>query len=282
VTDRAAGRSTVRSQDGTAIAYETFGAGDGVIVIGGALSSGRNYSRFARELGRSFAVHVIERRGRGCSGPQGHDYSIDKELQDLQAVQTATGAAAVFGHSYGGLIALEAARRSRVFKDVAVYEPGVSVRGSIVVDWIPRYRELLTAGDSRGAFAAMVQRSGIAPKAIQWLPLSCVRLILRLAIRTHRWQEMKPLLEANLAEHEQIARLDETTVDRYSSIGARVLLLGGENSPRFATTELFGPLLQAIPDSGVEIIDGLDHQGPGEKAPDLVAERVRRHLSAPR
>jgi pimeloyl-ACP methyl ester carboxylesterase len=217
VTDRAAGRSTVRSQDGTAIAYETFGTGDGVTVIGGALSSGRNYSRFARELGRSFAVHVIERRGRGCSGPQGHDYSIDKELQDLQAVQTATGAAAVFGHSYGGLIALEAARRSRVFTDVAVYEPGVSVRGSIVVDWIPRYRELLTAGDSRGAFAAMVQRSGIAPKAIQWLPLSCVRLILRLAIRTHRWQEMQPLLEANLAEHEQIARLDETTVDRYSS-----------------------------------------------------------------
>jgi pimeloyl-ACP methyl ester carboxylesterase len=224
-------RSTVLSRDGTAIAYDTFGAGDGVIVIGGALSTGRNYGGFARAPGRSFAVHVVERRGRGCSGPQGPACSIDKELEDLHAVQTATGAAAVFGHSYGGLIALEAARLSSAFSDVAVYEPGVSLRDSIVMDWIPRYRELLAACDSRGAFAAMVRHSGIAPTAIRKLPSSCVRLILRLAIRPHRWQEMQSLLKADLAEHEQIARLDDAAVDRYSSITARVLLLGGQTSP---------------------------------------------------
>jgi pimeloyl-ACP methyl ester carboxylesterase len=252
-----------------------------VIVIGGALSAGRNYSRFARALGRSFAVHVLDRRGRGGSGPQGPGYSIDKELQDLNAVRTATGAAALFGHSYGGLIALEAARRCTDFSDVVVYEPGVSVRGSIVVDWIPRYRELLAAGDSRGAFAAMVKQGGVAPAAIRRLPLSCVRLILRLAIPPRRWQEMEPLLEANLAEHEQIARLDDVSVERYSSIGAHVLLLGGQKTPGFVTTELFEALSEAIPTVDVEIIDGLDHQGPDEKAPDVVAERVRRHLSAP-
>jgi hypothetical protein len=110
--------------------------------------------------------------------------------------------------------------------------------------------------------------------------LSCAKLILRLAVRPHRWQEMQPLLEANLAEHEQIARHDDATVDRYATVTARVLLLGGQKSPGFVTTELFEELRQAIPDSDVEIIDGLDHQGPEEKAPDLVAERVRRHLSA--
>jgi pimeloyl-ACP methyl ester carboxylesterase len=270
--------STVLSEDGTPIAYETFGAGDGIIVIGGALSTSRNYRRLAHSLGRSFQVHVLERRGRGRSGPQGSDYGVEKEVQDLHAVQTATGAAAVFGHSYGGLIVLEAARQSDVFTDVAVYEPGVSVRGSIAVGWIPRYRELLAAGDGRGAFAEMVRGSGVAPRATSWLPLSCVRLILRLAILADRWEEMEPLLQANLAEHEQIARLDDLTVDRYSSIRARVLLLGGAKSPRFLTTELFEALLQVIPRSNAELLDGLDHQGPDEKAPDLVADRVRRHL----
>ena len=280
MTDTAGSPSTVLSPDGTAIAYDTFGAGEGVIVVGGALSSGRDYHRFAQTLGRSFSVHVVDRRGRGASGPQGPDYSIDKELEDLHALQAETGATAVFGHSYGGLIALEAARRSAVFSHVVVYEPGVSVRGSIAVDWIPRYRELLSAGDDRGAFATMVRESGAAPAAMRTLPLSCAKLVLRLAIRPHRWQEMQPLLEANLAEHEQIARLDDATVDRYATVTARVLLLGGQKSPGFVTTDLFEELRQAIPDSDAEIIPGLDHQGPDEKASDLVAERIRRHLSA--
>jgi hypothetical protein len=128
----------------------------------------------------------------------------------------------------------------------------------------------------------MVRQGGVAPAATRWLPLWCVRLILRLAIRPDRWQEIEPLLEANLAEHEQIARLDGATVDRYSSIGARVLLLGGQKSPGFVTTELFEALMKVIPDSDAEIIAALDHEGPDEKAPDLVAARVRRHLSVPR
>jgi pimeloyl-ACP methyl ester carboxylesterase len=273
--------STVRSLDGTSIAYFSLGAGDGVVVIGGSLSTGRDYLPFAAALARSFAVHVIERRGRGASGPQGADYGIDKELQDLLAVRAATGAAAVFGHSYGGLIALEAARLSTAFSDVVVYEPGVSVGRSIAVDWIPRYRELLAVGDTRGAFASMVRRSGVAPKPTAKLPLWCVRLILRVAISRRRWQKMEPLLEANLADHRQIARLDDGTVDRYASICARVLLLGGQRSPRVITTELFDALQRTIPNAQAEILDELDHLAPDEKAPHVVADRVRRHLSSP-
>jgi pimeloyl-ACP methyl ester carboxylesterase len=272
-------RSTVPSLDGTAIAYDSFGAGEGVIVIGGCLSTGRDYAPFARVLAQSFAVHVIERRGRGASGPQGPAYSIERELDDLFAVQAATGAAAVFGHSYGGLIALEAARHSAVFSQVIVYEPGVSVRGSIPLAWIPRYRELLATGDRRGAFASMVRQHGYAPPQLERLPLPLVRLILRLAVRGERWQQMCPLLEANLAEHEQVARLDDGTVDRYSSISARVLLLGGQKSPRFVTTDLFAALRRTILNADVEIIDGLDHLASGEKAAHVVAEGVRRYLS---
>src|SRR5947208_3199986 len=114
-----------RSRDGTAVAYETLGAGEGLLVVGGAWRSGRDYLPFARALAPDFEVHVIDRRGRGRSGLQGRDYTIEREFEDVFAVQARTGAAIVFGHSYGGLIALEAARRSTVFSDVVVYEPGV-------------------------------------------------------------------------------------------------------------------------------------------------------------
>ena len=233
--------SAVTSADGTSIAYQTVGGGRGLIVVGGALRTGGDYLPLARELAGTFAVHVMDRRGRGASGPQGPDYSIGQECEDLAAVQAATGATAVFGHSYGGFVALEAARRLNVFSHVAVYEPGVSIAGSIPVAWVPRYRQLLAAGDTRGAFAVFVRGSGTAPGPVTRLPLWQLRAMLRLMLRGEQWRRMEPLLEASAAEHEQEARLDDGTAKRYHSIQARVLLLGGSKSPAFLAAQLFSP-----------------------------------------
>jgi pimeloyl-ACP methyl ester carboxylesterase len=268
----------VGSTDGTAIGYETVGVGEGLLVLGGAWRTSRDYLPFARALSDSFTVHVIDRRGRGRSGPQGAEYSIAREIEDLLAVQAQTGATIVFGHSYGGLIALEAARRSAVFSDVVVYEPGVSIAGSIPLGWMELYRERLAAGDPRGAFAAMVRGAGGAPPVLERMPLWYVKLMLRLFVKQRHWRQIEPLLAAGLAEHEQVAALDDATIDRYQPITARVLLLGGGKSRSFATTRLFEPLTATIRNSTSELIDGLNHTAPDEKAPDVVAERVRRHL----
>jgi pimeloyl-ACP methyl ester carboxylesterase len=267
-----------RSRDGTAIAYQRLGAGDGLIVLGGAWRSGRDYLPFARALARSFEVHVVDRRGRGRSGPPGSNYSIAREVEDLFAVQAHTASTIVFGHSYGGLIALEAARRSRVFSAVVVYEPGVSIAGSIPLGWIARYRALLEAGDRRGAFAAMVRGAGGAPPALERMPLWYVKLMLRLFMNDDQWRRIDPLLEAGLAEHEQVAALDQSTTDRYRDVTARVVLLGGGKSRPHLTTTLFEQLTATIANCTSELIVGLDHTAPDEKAPDLVAERARHHL----
>ncbi|MGO9971629.1 MAG: alpha/beta fold hydrolase [Solirubrobacteraceae bacterium] len=266
------------SRDGTAISYQTLGAGAGLLVLGGAWRSARDYLPFARALTSSFTVHLVDRRGRGGSGPQGESYSIVRELEDLSAVQAQTEARIVFGHSYGGLIALEAARRSTVFSDVVVYEPGVSVAGSIPLRWIARYRELLSGGDRRAAFAAMVRGAGGAPPALERMPLWYVKLILRLFIKEDEWRRIDPLLETGLAEHQQVAVLDEPTGDRFGTVVSRVILLGGgKTRPQFTTT-LFSQLAATIPNCIAEVIAGLDHLAPDDKAPDLVADRVSQHL----
>jgi pimeloyl-ACP methyl ester carboxylesterase len=271
--------TTATSADGTEIAYKTLGEGRGLIVVGGALRTGDDYLRLAEELAGTFAVHVIDRRGRGASGPQGPDYSVAKECEDLLAVQAATGATAVFGHSYGGFVALEAARTTSKFSHIAVYEPGVSLAGSIPMAWLPRYRQLLASGDKRGALAVFVRGIGSAPGPVARLPLWYLRAVLHVMIRGERWRRMEPLLEANAAEHEQEARRDDGTAERYRSIRARLLLLGGSKSPPVLTTQLFSALEQVTSDATVEILDGLDHFAPDEKAPAPVANRVHNFLS---
>jgi pimeloyl-ACP methyl ester carboxylesterase len=264
----------VNSQDGTPVAYRTLGAGDGLLVIGGAWRSGRDYLPLAEALSESFTVHVIDRRGRAMSGPQGPAYSIGREVEDVLAVQKRTSARSVFGHSYGGLIALEAARASPVFSDVFVYEPAVSIAGSIPLGWIEPYRERLQSGDSRGAFAEMVKGAGGAPPVVERMPLWYLKLVLRLFIRGERWRDIEALLEPAVAEHKQVQALDQANLQRYQALRCRVHLFGGSKSPRHHTTQLFEAMQAVLPNCTTELIAGLDHLAPDDKAPRTVAQHV--------
>ncbi len=90
---------TVLSQDGAKISYLTMGSGPSVLVIPGALSMATDYAAFASALAEHFTVYTIERRGRGLSSPQGDDYSILKEREDVLALLQETGASLLVGHS---------------------------------------------------------------------------------------------------------------------------------------------------------------------------------------
>jgi pimeloyl-ACP methyl ester carboxylesterase len=172
---------SVNSSDGTRIAYTTAGAGPGLILVPGALAVAADFVPLARALSDAFTVHVIERRGRGASGPQGEDYAIARECEDLRAVQSAKGADLVFGHSFGGFVALEAAVGDSRVRHVAVYEPGVSINGSLPIGWAERCRNELDTGRALEAFATFV--GGMSPQSAGRLPRPILKLILRLAIR---------------------------------------------------------------------------------------------------
>jgi hypothetical protein len=74
--------STVRSTDGTVIAYHSKGHGPGLVVVGGVLYEGSDYMALADALAGEFEVHVMERRGRPGSGPQRQCHSLDDECGD--------------------------------------------------------------------------------------------------------------------------------------------------------------------------------------------------------
>jgi pimeloyl-ACP methyl ester carboxylesterase len=268
-------RTAVTSSDGTTIAIQSLGSGEGVVLVGGALRRGTDYLPLARLLAERFCVHIVDRRGRGGSGPLGADYSLARECEDLAAVVAATGAQAVFGHSFGGLVALQAAARFDLFRAVTVYEPAVSVAGSLASGWLDRYEQRLAAGDPRGAFVALVRGTGEAPAALARMPDWYVRLVLRAAVRGQRWRETESLLEAALSEHREVAR--EEVVDAYRGVDADVLVVAGARSSTRQRAAL-GQLAQALPHGRLQVVPGLDHLAP-EKAPGALADVVAAGLS---
>ncbi len=112
----------VTSRDGTAIAYERAGDGPPVVLVGGgAVDRSENVS-LAQELAARFTVLNHDRRGRGRSGDT-QPYSVQREIEDLEAlIQAAGGSAHALGVSSGGALALEAAAAGVAIDRLAVYE----------------------------------------------------------------------------------------------------------------------------------------------------------------
>jgi pimeloyl-ACP methyl ester carboxylesterase len=266
---------TVLSADGTTIAYRTMGSGPGLIVLGGALRTAEDYRPLADALAGSFTVHLLERRGRGNSGPQGPDYDLATEVDDLRAVQRQTGARLAFGHSYGGLIVLETARIAPVFDRIAVYEPGVPC-APVPTGWMAPYRERLAADDPYGAFAQFLKGAGGAPAFMARMPGWYLKFAVRIGLRGATWRRMRPLLHANLIEHEQIAAQQGRLAD-FAAVGAPVLILCGSRNPR-SSREDFAALCDTLPHARLATLKGLGHFGPEGRSASVVAEQVEAFL----
>jgi pimeloyl-ACP methyl ester carboxylesterase len=262
----------VVSRDGTTIAYSSMGTGPAVLVVPGVLSMAADYTAFARALSEHFTVHVMERRGRGESGPQGDDYSIARECEDVLAVRAATGASLLVGHSYGGLVALEVARNNPAFTRIAVYEPGVSIDGSMPTEWMPGYEQKLA--DKRYVDAFVDFTLADAPSRIRRIPRWLMKLLVLLLVGwSPQYRQMLGLLEQNLREWREIARLDNS-YQRYAEITAGVLLMYGGKSDSIAVDLAIERLAAILPHSETKEFPALDHFGIERTAPGQVAMAV--------
>jgi pimeloyl-ACP methyl ester carboxylesterase len=101
---RTAVTGSITSEDGTTIGYRQLGHGPSVVLLHGIMESAQSHMQLAEGLADTFTVYLPDRRGRGLSGPQGSDYRLEKEVEDLDALLTKTGAHDVFGVSAGAIV----------------------------------------------------------------------------------------------------------------------------------------------------------------------------------
>lgn len=266
----------VTSADGTAVEYLSAGRGPHVIVVPGALATACDMAAFVANLAGRYTVHVVQRRGRGGSGPQGDRYSIERECEDIEAVRARTGARLIFGTSFGGLVALRAACGSTAFDAVAAYEPGISVSGSIPAGWTGRARREIAADASFEAFITLAR--GVNPGQTGRVPRWLLRVILRRAIPRAELRQNLALMPQAISEHVEVGRLDERLAD-YREISAAALIMRGKGSSTSRQAAALARLAETVPRAETMSFPDLGHFAP-EKKPGKVADAVARFFAA--
>ncbi|WP_232700395.1 alpha/beta fold hydrolase [Halobacterium wangiae] len=180
---------SVVSADGTEIAYEARGDGRPVVLVHGIAGSKRSWRTVPSRLADDYRVVAMDRRGRGDSG-DGESYALEREVEDVHAVLDAAEADAdagdpvLFGHSYGGLVALAAAAGEDL-AGLLVYEPAV-VAGDHPggVQRAARMRDLLDAGDREGAVELLFRGYG-GQELVDRMPIEQIASIADTVVREH-------------------------------------------------------------------------------------------------
>lgn len=258
---------TVTSTDGTRIAVERHGEGEGVPVVLLHGGSAPDYWRpVLPHFGDDHPLLVPHRRGVGAS-EDSETYSLARGVADVRAVVDSLDEPPVlFGHSFGGLLAVEAARDA-VLAGLVAYEPAVLVGDDRErADLAARMRARLDAGDREGAmreYLCEVLHGGEHPDLDAWLDA---------------WPAWPDVLD--LAEN--VARITRA-IEGYRlpdrlAVAAPTLLLTGTESPshlRGGVRAVHG----AVPESRLVEFDDLGHGGPSA-VPDRVVPTVREFLDA--
>lgn len=265
------------SVDGTCIGYRQIGTGPGLVMMHGGLRASQHYERLALALADSYTVTIPDRRGRGLSGSVGDEYSIRKEIQDVRAVLLQTGSRMLFGHSAGAIFALEAALVIPV-KKLILYEPPVSINGSVSFDWLPAFEKALDRQDHAAAFVQMVK--GLRLSGMSQLPAWLLSPIARLLLSGKGSRELTGLMRTLVWEAKEIQHLEQMgqTYERYRDITADTLLLYGSKSPEYLRNAV-SVLEATIPQAHLANLPGQDHNAPDENAPEVVAAAIKFFLS---
>ena len=180
---------TVTSADGTRIAYDSYGNGPALILVGGALGyrKFKKFEQIAAALSEHFTVINYDRRGRGDSGAAG-PVSVQHEVDDIAAlIQVVGGRASLWGWSSGGAVALRAAAADIGVESLAVYEVPFKTHPDAKYptdDYGARLDQIVAAGD-RTAAAKHFMRNGVGIPAPMVAVMSLVPMFRRFAANGH-------------------------------------------------------------------------------------------------
>ncbi len=212
-------------------------------------------------------MYVVERRGRGESGDN-ETYAIKREFEDVAALVDSIGEPVnLLGHSYGGIIALQAALLTRNLRTLILYEPSMLLCRSVQnpVGNIEHLRTCLEEGDRERLVSLFLERfvrvTSEELAAMKASPAWADRLAVAHTIPRELWaQEFEYCFEPTC----------------FASLTVPTLLLVGNDSDhdlKAGAEALHG----ALPNSRFISLPGQKHVAM-ETAPELFLREVLRFL----
>lgn len=266
---------TVR-YDSYSVNYQDQGKGVPVVLVHSSGLSSRQWSRLSARLAESHRVIAIDLLGSGASDPVPRDapFHFSTDVGALEAVLATIGEPFhLVGHSYGGLVALTAARKrpDRVLT-IALFEPVVfgvlwskddraGIADLVEYDHDGSFFDDATGGDERWmeCFVDWWQGAGA------WRQLQEPTRNTFLGVGRKVFQEVRSLTA------------DRTPHDAYAPLAMPALLLSGDRSP-LAARRVAAILAETLPNAELVTIEGAGHMAPLTHA-QTVNDRIVAHLA---
>lgn len=272
----------VTSKDGTTIGYRQLGRGPALLLLHGHMESAQSHIQLAEALAASFMVYLPDRRGRGLSGPYGKDYSIQKDVEDMDALLTKTGAHYVFGVSSGGIIWLQAALSLSSIYKAAIYEPPLLINGSLPIAWLTRFDKEMAQGKVASALITAMKGTQMGPPIFNVVPRRLLELLTNMAMKNENnkakdYDVTMRMLAPTLHYDFQLVVEMAEKLESFKAIQAEVLLLGGSKSPAYFKVAL-DTLEKVLPHVTRIEFPGLGHGGSGNTNRGGKPERLAQEL----
>jgi pimeloyl-ACP methyl ester carboxylesterase len=278
---------SVISKDGTAIGYRQLGRGPGLVVLHGAMESAQSHMQLAEALADAYTVYLPDRRGRGLSGAYGMDYSVQEDVEDLDALLSKTGAHFVFGVSSGAIISLQAALTLPAIQKAAIFEPPLMFNGLAPTAWLTRFDNEMAHGKVAAAMITGMKGAEMGPPMLNLIPRW---LLERMTTMMMASEDKKAsgdditmrMLAPTLHYDFQLVIAMEGALESFRALPADVLLLGGSKSPAYLTRAV-DALEKVLPHVARVEFPGLGHEASGNTdrrgQPERVAQELRRFFA---
>jgi pimeloyl-ACP methyl ester carboxylesterase len=250
---------TVTSKDGTTIAFDRLGSGPPVVLVCGGSVDRTADAALAQELASDFTVFNYDRRGRGDSVDT-LPYTIEREVEDIDAViEAAGGSAHIWGSSSGAVLALIAAESGVPATKLALWEPPYIPEGvpRPPEDQVAQYETMVAEGRTGDAVEYfMTKVIGMPPEVVA-------------EARTQPWWPATEALAPTLAYDARIMGDYSIPRDLVAAVKVPTMVVaGGADFPWMRQTA--ETLADALPDGEVRILKGQGHDvDPGVLAPVL-------------
>lgn len=228
-----------------------------MVLVHGSPADHTTFEQLIPHLEAHVAVCAMDRRGRGMSD-DGPSYAHECEFEDVAAVVDSFGSEVdLFGHSYGCVVALEAALLATNLRRLILYEPWI---GRYPAGVIPELEELLATGDYEAVVTTIFRRLlGMTDEELDRYRAA------------PSWQARVALAAVNVREARVEDAYDFEPV-RFGDLNVPTLLLvGGDSPPEMrATVER---VAAALPNSRIQELPGQQHIAH-RTAPDLLPSKI--------
>lgn len=259
-----------------ALSVDESGEGAPVVLIHSTGMSSKQWKRLATRLSDRYRTLLPDLVGYGESSAWSRDdvFHWHLDVLGIEAVLDSLDAPAhLVGHSYGGLVALQAAlHRPRAVRSLSLYEPvaygvlhAMSDEGSLAS---------LDESPSRGP--RLSSDPGAAEAWLTWF--------VDYWNGSGAWSRLPDRMRASFLSTVDVCYgevwsllTDRTPPSVWAMIEAPTLLLHGERSPEGAR-RVAAILAEAIPNATLRSVEGAGHMGPISHEPEVSA-LIESHLA---